>query len=144
MKLTLLLAVIRAALLVLGIAAAFDSVLLVVVGPRPYAVFPLALLAGCWGALRMTSAAIRRAAITTRPREPAGVRIEHADGSATPVELILDPEVYPDGITRWIAMPPEGTVFDPLGGDQLAGIVPPRTSIAFSLRARMLPGADDC
>jgi hypothetical protein len=67
------------------------------------------------------------------PREPRDARIEHADGTVTPCGLILDPEVYDDGITRWIAQPAPGTIFN-TATDQLAiGELPGRTAVTFSV-----------
>jgi hypothetical protein len=138
------LAVLRAALLVLAVACAADCVLLIAVGRLSDAPVIAALLVACLAVRRMH----RPAMPAPCPVPPLNVRIEHADGSSTPCAVILDPESYPDGITRWYAMPPPGFVLTRASGDVLAGVIPPRTRVTLSVTVRAAPGgeagADGC
>lgn len=76
--------------------------------------------------LRLTRSA--RAAAERPGNRPLGVRIEHRDGTVTPVHLMYR---GPDdaGVQVWVAT---GAVFKAESGDRLkADVMPSQTSILF-------------
>lgn len=71
-----------------------------------------------------------------QPDAPRGARIHHADGTVTECGLIRDPDNTRDGCAQWIAVPPEGTVFDPHGDSFSVDYLPGRTAIALDVDLR--------
>jgi hypothetical protein len=69
----------------------------------------------------------------TGETEPRGVRINHADGRVTECAVVRDPENDADGMAQWMAVAPEGTVFEPPGDTMSIEMLPPRTSIGLVL-----------
>jgi hypothetical protein len=69
-------------------------------------------------------------------RQPRGVRIHHGDGSVTECTVARDPEDGPERMARWIAVPPEGTVFNAATDTLHVDVLPPHASVGFSLTVR--------
>jgi hypothetical protein len=68
------------------------------------------------------------------------VRIDHADGRVSACSVVRDPENR-DGLTQWIAVPPEGTLMDIGAGDTLAvDCMPPRSALSVDITAVVPPG----
>jgi hypothetical protein len=61
------------------------------------------------------------------------VRINHADGRVTECAVVRDPENDADGMAQWMAVAPEGTVFESPGDTVSVEMLPPRTSIGLVL-----------
>jgi hypothetical protein len=61
------------------------------------------------------------------------VRIRHADGRVTECAVVRDPEDSPDGLTQWIAVPPDGTVFVPGDGEVTVDFMPARSGLTVQV-----------
>lgn len=70
------------------------------------------------------------------PPPPEGVRIRHADGRVTDCTVRRDPDGCTEGMARWIAVPPEGTVLVPGADTVTIDVLPPRTSVLLVLPAQ--------
>lgn len=63
--------------------------------------------------------------------EPRGVRIRHGDGTISECVLVREPGRR--RIARWMAVPPDGTVFDPAADSLQVDLLPARTSVMVPL-----------